>query len=794
MSVYSQVFGTDVDIDNHILTKLSGGDATNYILSCYNNIKNISDSQCKTYFNNWFNMFLSNTFMNINWRSLIEGVSKDKDGSLLNLILQTDSGQIAINNIFVHSLSLTFSQLSSLYRVIFKNTFIRDTIITSQHWMYDSGRDNQRSILGRLVNAIEFDGNWKDNIIELSNLFLLFLKSKSIKRYVVNWISQVLNQNKKRRQLNSHNETFEDCSNYKFLLNLAGVLFVLFEKGNKNGRNVSLKYLLNNDSGLEWLKDKKVEEDRYSFYEDCFFLTFRAMDLSLISIHENLDKLKFDIERLKHLIKTIGEDDEDMDHAIIEMNIIRMSVILDRKMKEVKENEMLMSNFILINWYFQFLNIFSIKLEYSLKSQDIEFDVDEVFSSIIEGSKYLLSKEYKSFDPSLMQVGIDVIGGKHTINPHIRCQFLNFIANLFSKGVMQSYMMYPSVQNNLLANSVTLYCDIETFDDVSDKFTPRANIGYIIKYTCTIDRSYYNELVSLTEDNFKFKRFINMVLNDLTYMLELGLSSLKKIKEREKKMKNTNLEDENSAEEYERECDMIKGSLSLSCDMLDLVKFFSKKEITDAFRKILLSNEIISRFIETLNFYLKKMVGKESKDLKVKDPEKYGFDPVKILLKISEVYACYFNEPEFIKFISYDEDSYDPKLMDKMISILSRKGCLNWDISGRLYSLSENAKKLFNDKEDEIEYEDIPDEFCDPILMQMIDCPIVIPGKDASHDMIVEESIIRMHLLNSDTNPFNKEKLTTQQLDEYNKTEVAINKIEDFKKRLKKWKSSYNKI
>ena len=58
-------------------------------------------------------------------------------------------------------------------------------------------------------------------------------------------------------------------------------------------------------------------------------------------------------------------------------------------------------------------------------------------------------------------------------------------------------------------------------------------------------------------------------------------------------------------EQFARDCEMIKGSLALSCDILGLVRFFSWSKITPIFKNILLSDEIGYRFIEMLNHYLK---------------------------------------------------------------------------------------------------------------------------------------------------------------------------------------------
>ena len=161
-----------------------------------------------------------------------------------------------------------------------------------------------------------------------------------------------------------------------------------------------------------------------------------------------------------------------------------------------------------------------------------------------------------------------------------------------------------------------------------------------------------------------------------------------------------------------------------------------------------------------LNYYLKKMVGKESKELIVKNPEKYGFKPLEILTKLSKIYSCFYNNDKFIDVIANDEDSYSQSLMNKMINILLKKDKLKWEISGKLYNLFNLIDKKIKNKPKEIEYENVPAEFCDPILMSIIEKPALLPNMD----LIVEESTIKRHLLTCDENPFNRTKLTLKNL------------------------------
>ena len=64
-------------------------------------------------------------------------------------------------------------------------------------------------------------------------------------------------------------------------------------------------------------------------------------------------------------------------------------------------------------------------------------------------------------------------------------------------------------------------------------------------------------------------------------------------------------------------------------------------------------------------------------------------------------------------------------------------------------------------------------------MSTLIEEPIMLPN-----DIIVDYGVISRHLLNNDTNPFNREHLTIDLLKEYNKKPEVIAKIDEFKIKL----------
>lgn len=62
-------------------------------------------------------------------------------------------------------------------------------------------------------------------------------------------------------------------------------------------------------------------------------------------------------------------------------------------------------------------------------------------------------------------------------------------------------------------------------------------------------------------------------------------------------------------------------------------------------------------------------------------------------------------------------------------------------------------------KQSEDEYADAPDEFRDPLMDTLMSDPVLLPS-----GAVMDRSIITRHLLNSSTDPFNRQPLTEDML------------------------------
>lgn len=73
---------------------------------------------------------------------------------------------------------------------------------------------------------------------------------------------------------------------------------------------------------------------------------------------------------------------------------------------------------------------------------------------------------------------------------------------------------------------------------------------------------------------------------------------------------------------------------------------------------------------------------------------------------------------------------------------------------------------------------DAPDEFKDPLMMTVMSDPVLLPS-----GLVMDRSVIMRHLLNSSTDPFNRQHLT----------EDMLQPAKELKERIKHWKLERSK-
>lgn len=161
-----------------------------------------------------------------------------------------------------------------------------------------------------------------------------------------------------------------------------------------------------------------------------------------------------------------------------------------------------------------------------------------------------------------------------------------------------------------------------------------------------------------------------------------------------------------------------------------------------------------------LNFNLQQLCGPKCRDLKVENPEKYGFEPKKLLDQLTDIYLQ-LDCARFAKAIADDQRSYSKELFEEVISKMRKAGIKSTIAIEKFKLLAEKVEEIVaKNARAEIDYSDAPDEFRDPLMDTLMTDPVRLPS-----GTIMDRSIILRHLLNSPTDPFNRQTLTESMLE-----------------------------
>ncbi|XP_019495321.1 PREDICTED: ubiquitin conjugation factor E4 B isoform X2 [Hipposideros armiger] len=359
----------------------------------------------------------------------------------------------------------------------------------------------------------------------------------------------------------------------------------------------------------------------------------------------------------------------------------------------------------------------------------------------------------------------------------------NYIRNpyLVAKLVEVMFMTNPAVQPRtqkffemienhplstklLVPSLMKFYTDVEHTGATSefyDKFTIRYHISTIFK-SLWQNIAHHGTFMEEFNSGKQFVRYINMLINDTTFLLDESLESLKRIHEVQEEMKNKEQweqlpRDQQQARQSQLAQDerVSRSYLALATETVDMFHILTKQV-----QKPFLRPELGPRLAAMLNFNLQQLCGPKCRDLKVENPEKYGFEPKKLLDQLTDIYLQ-LDCARFAKAIADDQRSYSKELFEEVISKMRKAGIKSTIAIEKFKLLAEKVEEIVaKNARAEIDYSDAPDEFRDPLMDTLMTDPVRLPS-----GTIMDRSIILRHLLNSPTDPFNRQTLTESMLE-----------------------------
>ncbi|KAI9016597.1 ubiquitin elongating factor core-domain-containing protein [Hyaloraphidium curvatum] len=344
-------------------------------------------------------------------------------------------------------------------------------------------------------------------------------------------------------------------------------------------------------------------------------------------------------------------------------------------------------------------------------------------------------------------------------------------------GVFSSH---PLSRRKLIEVLTRFYVDVEQtgmHSQFYDKFNIRYNISQILKAVWEI-REQRERMIEVSQNHDFFVRFVNLLMNDTTFLLDESLTKLAEIRAIQLEMADPSFAAKPQQHRQEREAALrtderaATSYLSLGNETLHMLQYLTAEAaIVGPF----MAPEVVDRLAAMMDFNLAALVGPRCTELKVQNPQKYRFDPKRMLSELVRTYLHLEHRDEFVQAVARDGRSYHKRHFDRAASILMRNNLLKREDADTLAAFVARVESVSkHDTAAEEDLGEVPDEFLDPIMFTLMSDPVILPGSKTT----VDRTTIRSHLLSDAHDPFNRQPLKYE--DVIPNTELK-QKIDDWK-------------
>ncbi|CAB3984152.1 Ubiquitin conjugation factor E4 A [Paramuricea clavata] len=295
------------------------------------------------------------------------------------------------------------------------------------------------------------------------------------------------------------------------------------------------------------------------------------------------------------------------------------------------------------------------------------------------------------------------ISKPHAIkNPHLRAKITDALEALLpvkkreelsvSKNFVATHYRHQAFEkcelsaNHLGPALLSIFCDIEKGDYFEQKFGYRHHMYSVLEYiwslpqykTSIVEFSKEADDVDNSSDPPVFLRFINLLVNDATFLLDEALSYLSTVKNLQIERDQGDwerLETPNAKVEKQRELEgsirMARTHNILANETVKTLAYLTV-EIKGPFR----SSAMVARIAGMLNYFLVRLVDRKKMGaLKVKNFGEMHFKPQQLVFDIVTIYTNLAQDDEndiFCKAVGEDDRSYSISLFHEAERVLGQ--------------------------------------------------------------------------------------------------------------------------
>ena len=362
-------------------------------------------------------------------------------------------------------------------------------------------------------------------------------------------------------------------------------------------------------------------------------------------------------------------------------------------------------------------------------------------------------------------------------NPHFRMEIFDILIFLFSlyekkenTNKIFELLNEKFIKESLMVSILRVFVDAErlgTSNQFYEKFVVRAKIMILIE---NINKAYGH----LFEENIKQyaekypeegKKMVNNLLNDLIYLNDECIENLKVIKNYQDllddRVRYNNMTYENQRFEQARFAEkdrIVRVQIKLFNSSLKFLVSICK-----ILQNFLIKNDFISQLAGYLNYSLNIFGSPLKYELKLKNIKEYNFNPHLILGSILSTYSAFYDKIEFIHGVIKDERSYNFNNFDRVKNLVANNENITItekDFNNYIIFVDNLRREEKVLKNEEITYDDAPQEFLDALTFLIMTDPVKLPKSQ----VILDRKTIETHLLSDQTDPFNREPLTKEML------------------------------
>jgi ubiquitin conjugation factor E4 B len=626
---------------------------------------------------------------------------------------------------------------------------------------FSSPKTRDKGYIANSQNALRM--TLRQHQTELLDIVNSVIKtSKEAREKILDWFALCVNANHKRRALQVDQKT---VSSDGFMINVTVCLDQLCEPFMDSAFSkidrIDVEYLRRNPRAdikdeTKLNADQTASDQYYSkqvggqsnFISEVFFLTLAAHHYGSEATNTTLVQMEKDLEYMERRVKELEEDrprfaSNPAQLAIFEKALEKYRDQIDKGLSykysvqgvlldELAQARSMSFMRYVIVWLLKIVAPGHsypgqpLRLPLPAEQSDVFKCLPEYFMEDVVGCFKFIMQNMSQIITStqgdeLVTLCITFLRSSEYIkNPYLKSGLVTIMFHGIwprygrSKGILGELLSsHPFATEHLLHALMKFYIEVENtgaHTQFYDKFNIRYEIFRIIEciWTNPVYRSHLSQKAVVDLDFFV--RFVNLLLNDVTFVLDESISAFLKIYQLQLDLKDAGRMDPAIRTEKEEALADAKGKaksyMLLTNETVKMLQLFTEA-LADSFTM----PEIVQRLADMLDYNLEAMVGPKSRQLRVENKAEYGFQPRKLLEGLVEVYINLRKKENFIIAVARDGRSYKPETFESATKIMRAQTFKPEQITEWLaFAEAVKTAKEIDDQAEE-DLGEIPDEF-----------------------------------------------------------------------------------